>query len=98
LLQQITITGKVTDEFGSPIPGVNVVMKGTVQGTVTDTNGVYSLTVPDGNAIIMFSFVGYASQEPLVVIDGVAGSSLNNVAVDDIESIDILKDGSAAAI
>ena len=63
LLQQTVITGKVTDTDGNPLPGASVVIKGTVQGTITDTDGAYSLSVPDGNTTLVFSFVGYASQE-----------------------------------
>jgi len=61
--QGIAITGKVTDVDGQPMPGVNVVIKGTMQGTVTDAAGAYFLQVPDGNSILVFSFVGYANQE-----------------------------------
>jgi len=62
--QTRTISGKVTAlEDGSPLPGVNVVVKGTTNGTITDANGVYSLdNVPSGG-IIAFSFVGFKSQE-----------------------------------
>jgi len=63
LLQQLIVTGKVTDTDGNPLPGASVVIKGTVQGTVTDADGAYSLSVPDGNTTLVFSFVGYASQE-----------------------------------
>ncbi len=62
--QQITVTGKVTDsQTGEPIAGVNVVVKGTTTGTMTDVSGNYSLNVPDKNAALVFSFVGYATQE-----------------------------------
>lgn len=193
LAQTRTVTGKVTSsDDGSPIPGVNVQVKGTSTGTVTDANGNYSISV-GSNAVLVFSFVGYATQEinvgaqsvidialqpdvtaltevvvvgygtqekkeitsavssirsenfnrgtvndpaqllagkvaglsivrpggdpnaqstirlrgittigansePLIVIDGVIGGSLNTVDPNDIESIDVLKDGSAAAI
>jgi TonB-dependent starch-binding outer membrane protein SusC len=60
---QRTVTGKVTSsDDGSPIPGVNIQIKGTTTGTVTDSNGGYSLTAND-NATLVFSFVGYATQE-----------------------------------
>lgn len=191
--QSRTVTGKVTDANDQAgIPGVNVVEKGTTNGTVTDVDGNFSINVSD-NATLVFSFVGYASEEipvgtqtsisvsmtsdvtsldevivvgygsqqkkeltssvvslsekdfnkgnvndptqllqgkvpglsvynrggnpnagsvirlrgistvgansePLVVIDGVIGASLDNVDPNDIESINVLKDGSAAAI
>ncbi|MEQ8239790.1 MAG: TonB-dependent receptor [Cyclobacteriaceae bacterium] len=191
--QERTVTGTVTDaETGESVPGANVVEKGTTNGTITDFDGNYKVSVGD-NATLVFSFVGYAPQEvevgargvidvsldldvqslsevvvvgygtqekkeitsavasisaedfnqgtvndpvqllqgkvaglnisrpggnpngafnvrlrgvstvgantePLVVIDGVIGGSLNTVDPNDIASIDILKDGSAAAI
>lgn len=57
------VNGKVTDSAGEPLPGVAVVVKGTTQGTVTSFDGSYELTVPAGNDILLFSFVGMASQE-----------------------------------
>ena len=191
--QTRTITGKVVSEDdGSAIPGVNVLEKGTSNGTVTGADGEYSISIAD-NGILVFSFVGYTSQEisvgnqsnidvrlqldvtaltevvvvgygtqekkeitssvasikaedfnkgtvndpvqllqgkvaglnitrpggnpnggfnvrlrgvstfgantePLIVIDGVIGGSLNTVDPNDIASIDVLKDASAAAI
>jgi TonB-dependent starch-binding outer membrane protein SusC len=191
--QSKTVTGQVTSsDDGSGLPGVNVVEKGTSNGTVTDADGKYSITVGE-NSTIVFSFVGYkatemsvgnqstinvglesdvtslseivvvgygtqekkeltssvasvkaedfnrgtvndpvqllqgkvaglnitrpggdpnggfnirlrgvstigANSSPLVVIDGVIGGSLSTVDPNDIESIDVLKDGSAAAI
>lgn len=191
--QSRTVTGKVTSaDDGTGIPGVNVVEKGTNNGTVTDVEGNYSLNVGE-NSTLVYSFVGYtgqevavggqstiniglmadvtsldevvvigygtqekkeitssvssvksedfnrgtvndpvqllqgkvaglnitrpggdpnggfnirlrgvstfgANQEPLVVIDGVIGGSLSTVDPNDIASIDVLKDASAAAI
>ena len=63
--QGITITGTVTD-IGGPLPGVNVVVKGTSYGSVTDVNGRYSINVPDENAVLQFTFVGYAPQDVVV--------------------------------
>lgn len=190
---QQTVKGKVTSaDDGSGIPGVNIQEKGTTNGTVSDSDGNYTISV-GSNATLVFSFVGYSSQEvavgsqttvdvkmqsdvtalsevvivgygsqdkkeitsavvqldtkdfnrgnvntanellqgkvaglsiynkggdpnasatvrlrglstvganasPLVVIDGVLGADLNNVDPNDIESINVLKDGSAAAI
>lgn len=190
---QQRITGKViSSDDNNPIPGVNILEKGTSNGVVSDANGNYSITVSE-NATLVFSFVGYATQEfstsgrtqidvtlqsdvlslseivvtgygtqekkeitsavvsldskdfnignindpaqllqgkvpglsvynrggdpnaasvirlrgistvgantqPLIVIDGVIGASLDNVDPNDIESVSVLKDGSAAAI
>ena len=64
--QQITITGTVTDEAGVPIPGVNVLIKETTTGQVTDENGKFSITVPSEEAVLVFSFLGFSSQEVIV--------------------------------
>jgi TonB-linked SusC/RagA family outer membrane protein len=59
-----TIKGKVTDKDNNDgLPGVNVVVKGTSTGTTTDGSGSYSLSIPDNGATLVFSFVGYVSQE-----------------------------------
>ncbi len=191
--QQRTVTGKVSSSEEGPIPGVNIVIRGTVQGAVSDVDGNYSIDVPGPDAVLVFSSIGYSTQSiavggqttlnvmmvadvqsldeivvigygtqkkkeltsavsnvksedfvkgnvnnpaqliqgkvaglsitkpggnpnegytlrlrgmstigantaPLVVIDGIIGGSLDNVDPNDIESIDVLKDGSAAAI
>jgi len=58
------ITGKVTSaEDGSGLPGVNVILKGTTTGTITDYQGKYSITVPDTKGVLVFSFIGYVSEE-----------------------------------
>lgn len=193
LAQERAVSGKVTSgDDGSPIPGVNILEKGTSNGTVSDADGNFRITV-NSDATLTFSFVGYTTQEvavgrqstlnvslqtdvtslsevvvvgygsqekkeitsavvsldeksfnqgniadpaqllagkvpglsvynrggdpnsgstirlrglstvgtntsPLVVIDGVIGASLDNVDPNDIESVNVLKDGSAAAI
>jgi TonB-dependent starch-binding outer membrane protein SusC len=61
-MQQNRITGTVTDENGSPLPGVNVQVEGTTRGAITDVNGKYSLDVPDQNASLIFTFLGYGVQ------------------------------------
>jgi len=61
--QDRTITGRITSaEDGSPLPGVNVVVRGTTNGTVTDVNGKYTITAPAGSTLV-FSFIGLKSQE-----------------------------------
>lgn len=188
-----TVSGTVTDESGTGLPGVNVLVKGTTIGTTTDSEGKYTIALAEGTETLVFSFIGYAIQEipvnnqsvinvvlqadvtslnevvvigygtaekkqitssvasvsakdfnkgnvynpaqflqgkvaglsivrpgadpnagyairlrglstfgansqPLIVIDGVLGGSLQLIDPNDIESIDVLKDGSAAAI
>lgn len=64
--QDKTVTGKVTDASnGDPMPGVTVVVKGTTNGTITDPNGSYTLSVPSGS-VIVFSFIGYKTKEIVV--------------------------------
>ncbi len=76
-LQQITVTGTVTDaSTGDPMPGVNVIISGTVQGALTGPDGKYSLAVPDPNAVLVFSFIGYNTIE-----QPVAGRTTINVAL-----------------
>lgn len=61
---QKTITGKVTDaKDGSTLPGVNVVVKGTTTGTVTDMNGAYTIKAGANAQTLVFSFIGYVSKE-----------------------------------
>ncbi len=193
-LQEILVKGRVTDaENQEPLPGVNVIVKGTATGTVTNLNGEYQIAVPGADAVLVFQYVGYlaeeiavgeqttvdiqlvvdiiqlgdvvvvgygtmrkqdltgsitsvsseelhqgvittteqmlqgkvagltvikgsgdptqgatmrlrggtslsASSSPLVVVDGIAGVDINTVQPSDIQSIDVLKDASAAAI
>jgi TonB-dependent starch-binding outer membrane protein SusC len=61
----ITVTGAVVDETNNPLPGVNVLERGTTNGTTTDVNGQFTLSVADANSVLVISFIGYASQEPL---------------------------------
>jgi TonB-linked SusC/RagA family outer membrane protein len=62
-LAQLTISGKVLDENGQPLPGVTVRQKGTNNITTTDSKGVFSIDVPGDNTIIAFSYIGYVTQE-----------------------------------
>ena len=61
-MQPVKITGTITDEKGSSFPGVNVLVEGTTIGAITDINGKYSLDVPNANAVLVFTFVGYSTQ------------------------------------
>ena len=189
--QQIRVSGTITDENNSPLPGVNIQVEGTTIGAISDAEGKYSLNVNDRNAVLLFTFIGYTAQrmpldgktvidvkmapdlttldevvvvgygtvrkatltgsvstvdaaplqkapsvnftqtlagrlpglvavsttgqpgkddltlrirgvntlnnsEPLIVVDGIAGRSITNLAATDIESITILKDAAAA--
>ncbi len=57
--QELTLTGQVVDTTGEPAIGANVLVKGSTTGTITDFDGNFSLRIPDGNAIILISFIGY---------------------------------------
>ena len=61
--QKKQIKGNVTDENGVPLPGVTIVLKGTTQGTISDVDGNYSISVPDDATTLVFSFIGMRKQE-----------------------------------
>ncbi|MEQ9437834.1 MAG: TonB-dependent receptor [Cyclobacteriaceae bacterium] len=61
--QERTLNGTVTDEDSNAIPGVNILVKGTTQGTISDVEGAFRLNVPDDAQTLVFSFVGYQTQE-----------------------------------
>ena len=60
---QLQVNGKVTDEKGQPLPGVNIIVKGTSSGAITDAEGNYAFADLQENATLVFSFIGYNSQE-----------------------------------
>lgn len=64
-IADINVSGRVTSETNEGLPGVNVTVKSTTNGTVTDANGSYRLSVPE-NATIVFSYIGYATEEVAV--------------------------------
>lgn len=59
----VAVQGKVVDEAGAPMPGVNVMEKETVNGTITDVDGSFSMRVNGSNSILTFSFIGYLPRE-----------------------------------
>ncbi|MCX7636721.1 MAG: TonB-dependent receptor [Cyclobacteriaceae bacterium] len=67
LAQSRTVSGRVlSSDDGAPVPGVNVLEKGTNNGVVTDSDGRFSIRVGSPNSVLVFSFVGYATQEVAV--------------------------------
>ena len=74
--QGVVVQGKVMDEKGEPLPGVNIVEKGTGKGTISGDDGSYSITVSNSNATLVFSFVGYTTKEV-----SVAGKKTINVTL-----------------
>jgi len=84
LNQQQTITGTVTDIDGQPLPGVNIIVEGTNFGVSSDIDGKYSIEVPDANASLVFSFVGYVTQTVPV-----GGQSVIDIKMSsDVQSLD----------
>ncbi|WEK33839.1 MAG: SusC/RagA family TonB-linked outer membrane protein [Candidatus Pseudobacter hemicellulosilyticus] len=71
-----TVTGVVTDNNSQPLMGVSVSVKASTLGTVTDENGRYTLNIPSGNAVLLFSIVGFAPQE-----QALSGKSVLNVTL-----------------
>ena len=83
--EQNQVTGTVTDaSTGEPMPGVNIVVKGSTTGVLTDINGQYSINVSDPNATLSFSFIGYVTQE--VVVAG--QRSIDVKMIQSVEALD----------
>lgn len=82
--QSQTIQGKVTDLNGVALPGVNVVVKGTMTGAITYGDGTFSISVPSQNSILVFSFIGYMSKE--VTITNI--QFLNVTLAEELTSLD----------
>lgn len=83
--QDRTITGTVTDNKQEPLIGVNVVVKGnTSVGAITDLDGKYSLSVPEGKTTLIFSYIGYVTQEVSVGLR----NTVDVVLVDDAQALD----------
>ena len=82
--QTRTITGKVTDANREPLAGVNVVVKGTQKGTMTNADGTFTLTVPNGQSEIEASYIGFATQ----TITLGSSNSVNIRLEDDMSDLD----------
>jgi TonB-linked SusC/RagA family outer membrane protein len=84
---QSTVTGTVTDaKTNQPIPGANVSIEGTTQGTITDIQGQYTLSLTDPTAMVVFSFIGYQTQK--VSVNGL--TVLNVALIEDAIKLDEL--------
>lgn len=81
--QTIRVSGTVTDESGESLPGVSIMVKSTNNGTTTDNNGKYALEVADGNAILVFSFVGFTTQ----TVEVANRTSINVSLVPDVAAL-----------
>jgi TonB-dependent starch-binding outer membrane protein SusC len=74
--QDVRVSGKVSDNSGAGLPGVNVVVKGTTRGVTTDGNGNFQINVPNQQTILVISFIGYTTQEITVGNQSVINVSL----------------------
>ena len=84
VIQERNVTGKVTDDKGEPLPGVNILIKGSARGTITDMEGNYRINIPGEAVTLVFSFVGYQSQEV-----NVAGrTSIDIVLREDMQNLE----------
>jgi TonB-linked SusC/RagA family outer membrane protein len=83
LAQERNITGTVKDGSGTVMPGVNVIVKGTSIGTTTDVGGKYTITMPDGSSVLVFSFIGYTSQE----VDVGSRTSVDVAMAEDVQQL-----------
>ncbi|MBK3518229.1 SusC/RagA family TonB-linked outer membrane protein [Carboxylicivirga marina] len=79
-----TITGNVTDESGASLPGVSIAIKGTTIGTITDLNGDFTLKTQTDSDVLVFSFIGFTSQE----VSSQGKSSLKVILREDMTDLD----------
>ncbi len=83
-LQEIVVSGVVTDESNTAMPGVNILVKGTLTGVITDVEGAYKINVPNAAAVLVFSYIGYAPQEIVVGNQ----TTINITLVPDLTALD----------
>ncbi len=82
--QDVIVNGTVTDETGGPLPGVSVVVNGTTRGVSTDFDGLYSIQIDVENAVLVFSYIGYLTQEVTVG----ANTSVDVQMQPDVQNLD----------
>ena len=85
-MAQRTVSGKVTDDTGEGLPGVNIVIKGTTTGVTTDLDGNYQVSVPDDNTVLVYSSVGMRTQEVSVGVRTTIdlGMALDTMTLDEV--------------
>ena len=83
-VQPVKITGQVKSADGATLPGVNVLIKGTNSGVITDMDGNYSLDVENRNSVLVFSFIGFLTQEITVN----AQTTINVILEEDVKNLD----------
>jgi hypothetical protein len=84
VVMEQSISGKVTDEKGEPLAGVNIALKGTTRGVNSDGTGRFKINVPNSGAVLVFSFVGFVSKEIAVG----SQSIINVILESDNKSLD----------
>ncbi|GAB5539823.1 MAG: TonB-dependent receptor [Salibacteraceae bacterium] len=84
LIAQSTVTGTVSDASGTPLPGVSVVIQGTSTGVSTDFDGLYSIDVDSQDATLVFSYIGFITQELAVGVNNV----LDVTMTEDVQNLD----------
>ncbi|WP_237706934.1 TonB-dependent receptor [Ochrovirga pacifica] len=82
--QQIYVKGVVKDEFDMPVPGANVLVKGTDRGAITDFDGNYQIRVDDANSVLVFSYVGFKEKEVVVG----SQKTINVILEQDVSELD----------
>ena len=75
---QKQISGKVVDDTGEAVPGANIIVKGTTEGTTTDLEGNYRVNVPEGSDVLIYSFIGLETQEVEIGQRSVLDITLNS--------------------
>ncbi len=84
LVQKFTVKGKVTDAGANPLPGVNIVEKGTTNGTVSDLDGNYIISISSQDAVLTFSYVGFLSKD----VEVAGQTNIDIVMAEDVTSLD----------
>jgi iron complex outermembrane receptor protein len=93
---EMTVSGRVTDATtNEALAGCSVVLKGTQKGTTTDANGDYKIVVPDGNATLVFGFIGFVSQEVAVGSQSVINVALK-ASANELSQVVVIGYGSAS--
>ncbi|MFK8273473.1 SusC/RagA family TonB-linked outer membrane protein [Capnocytophaga canimorsus] len=87
LAQQRTVSGKVTDQSGNPLPNVNILVKGTAHGTATDFEGLYTLNNVNLGDIIEYSYIGFVTQTRKIS-DNRQKITLNVVLIEDTQELE----------
>lgn len=87
--QQRSISGRVTDENSESLPGVNVVVKGSNTGTITDADGNFQIAVPEGHKVLQFSFIGFENKEADISTTSYVSLQLeqSNVGINEVVAV-----------